>query len=143
MRQFMSANKLVLSYNQGMPREISAHFDDKDLHFQNKDGKRKDFEEGFGPYEYLLGALSGCYYYTLEDIAEERGVKWDSIDIHITGEKRTTVPTTLEDTTMQITVTGASDEHEFTLTAEEASKCCSIFQTISKVSNMHLAIVFK
>lgn len=126
-----------------MPREIFAHYDDKDLYFANKDGEKRVLNEGFGPYEYLLGALSGCYYYTLCDIAEKSSVTWKSIDIHITGEKRTTVPTTLEDTTLQVTVTGASDEHAFTLAAEKASKTCSIFQTISKVSNMHLAVVFK
>lgn len=134
---------LIVVYNGSMAREIFAYFEGDDHHFENTDKKRKDFEEGFGPYEYLLGALSGCYYYTLEDIAEERGVTWDAIDIHVTGHKRTEVPTTLEDTTMLLKVSGASDDHAFTLAAEEASKCCSIFQTIGKVSRMHLAILFK
>lgn len=126
-----------------MMREIKAHFDNDNWIFSDMEGKEKvEFIDGFGPYECLLGALSGCYYSTLEDVAAETGVKWDEADIHVSGKKRETVPTTLEDTFIVITVKGADDHEAFHAAAEEASRRCSIFQTIAKVSNMHLAVKF-
>ena len=56
-----------------MVREVWAHFS-ADGNYFTKDGKRYPYEEGMGPYEYLMGALSGCFASTLRDEMEEKGV---------------------------------------------------------------------
>ncbi len=124
-----------------MDRVINAHFDESAEYFFTPSNDYSTYSDGQGPYEYLLGALSGCYYYTLCDIAENK-VSWDSVDIEAVGRKRKTIPTTLEKTVLTLTVAGASDEDLFKECAEQASKNCSIYQTITKVSEMVLNIEF-
>lgn len=124
-----------------MDRVINAHFDESAEYFFTPSNDYSTFSEGQGPYEYLLGALSGCYYYTLCDIAENK-VTWSSVDIEVVGRKRKTIPTTLEKTLLTLNVTGATDEAIFLKCAEEAARNCSIFQTISKVSEMVLKVEF-
>ena len=125
-----------------MSREINAFFDNSEWYYTSKSGTKVEFTDGFGPYESLLGALAGCYYSTLEDIAKDK-VSWQSVAIHVSGEKRSEVPTTLKETKLELTVKGVSAEELFKECAKEASNCCSIFQTIAKVSAMKLVINFK
>jgi len=125
-----------------MDREIFAHYSGSEEFFQNKEGVRRDLEYGFGPYEYLLGALSSCFYYTAKDLLDSEGVEVKAIDIHAIGTKRDEAPTTLKRTALDVTVTGTSDKDKAKELLEEASRRCSIFQTISKVSEMALSVRF-
>ena len=122
-------------------RKITGHFSSSRRYFENTLGTEFDFTQSTGPYEYLLGALSGCFYSTLESF--ERSSSWKSIDIEITGKKRAEVPTTLEHTTLDITVRGAEDEEEVRKLIDRAASSCSIFATISKVSKMEIKIKFE
>jgi len=90
----------------------------------------------------LLGALSSCFYYTLIEILEKRKVEIPIVEVIVTGEKRTEVPTTLEWVNMEITVTGKVDEKQFLRSVDLAGKYCSIHETISKVAKMSHEVRF-
>lgn len=122
-------------------REINAHFSKDSKYFENNLGTEFHFTQSTGPYEYLLGALAGCYFYTLQSILEN--CSFENVHIDVVGKKRENVPTTLEETSLKIVAKGVSDKKKFKLAAERASEECSIFQTISKVSKMDLEIVFE
>lgn len=124
----------------GQQRTITAHFNQERRYFENSIGREFDFTQSTGPYEYLLGALSGCFYLTL--LATKHKSRWQDVEITVTGIKRDTVPTTLEKTIISITVHGATDEDEFRALAAEAEKNCSIYNTIKTVSEMEVEIKF-
>ncbi len=124
----------------GQQRTITAHFNQERRYFENSIGREFDFTQSTGPYEYLLGALSGCFYLTL--LATKHQSRWQDVEITVTGIKRDTVPTTLEKTIISITVHGATDEDEFRALAAEAEKNCSIYNTIKTVSEMEVEIKF-
>ena len=96
----------------------------------------------FFPYDLLLGALSSCFYYTLIEILEKRKIEIPTVEVIVTGEKRTEVPTTLEWVNMDITVTGNVDENKFLRSVDLAAKYCSIHETISKVAKMSHEVRF-
>lgn len=124
-------------------RKIKAHFDNDDWHFNTTDDLRYDFIDGkSGPYEFLLGALSGCFFSTVEDFIPE-GVVYESADVTVKGRKRSTVPTTLEETIIEIEAKGVSDKKAFEQAVTKAKECCSIFQTIKCVSSMSVEIRYK
>lgn len=122
-----------------MSREIFAHFDNTSRTFKSKEGLTNYFDSTTGPYEYLLGALSGCYYSTLTDVLKGR-VTYDYCNIHVEGEKRAETPTTLERTKMIVCVKNPSSFEDFKRACIETSNYCSIYQTIAKVSKMELIV---
>ena len=130
---------VIKSYHLTMSREIFANFNDTSRSFHSKEGVTNYFDSSTGPYEYLLGALSGCYYSTLVDVLKGR-VTYDSCDIHVEGEKRSETPTTLEHTKMTISVKNPYSFELFKEACIETSNYCSIYQTIAKVSKMELVI---
>ena len=121
-------------------RIITAHFSSGRRYFENTIGSEFDFTSSTGPYEYLLGALSGCFYSTLASYP--RSHEWKSMDIKVTGIKREESPTTLKTTTLDITVNGAEDEEEVRSLIQKAAEDCSIYNTISQVSDMVINIEF-
>ena len=125
----------------GQKRNITAHFTSERRFFENSIGKEFDFTSMTGPYEYLLGALSGCFYSTLASF--ERKSSWKEVTIDVTGIKRDSVPTTLEKTVLAITVTGAEDREEFETLVKKAAEECSIYNTISRVSSMEWTIEYR
>ena len=124
-----------------MERTAKGTFTGEEKFFTNPIGETHEFREGSGPYEYLMGALTGGFYYTLADI--ERKGTWGEITITARGIKRTTSPTTLEHTSLEIVAKNISDKEEFEHLVEKTSQSCSIFQTISKVSEMDIVIRFE
>lgn len=96
----------------------------------------------FYAYDLLLGALSACFYSTLHDILEKQKTVIPTIEIIVTGEKRTEVPTTLEWVNLDITVTGDVNEKQFLRSVDLAAKYCSIHETISKVAIMSHEVKF-
>ncbi len=125
----------------GQMRTITAHFDNSRRYFENAIGKEFDFTQSTGPYEYLLGALSGCFYLTMLSI--KHSVRWSSVDIAVEGIKRDSIPTMLEKTVLKITATAVTDKAEFESLATKAAEECSIFNTIKAVSEMEWTIEYK
>ena len=122
-------------------RSIKAYFSNEKKYFENSLGSEYYYTQATGPYEYLLGALAGCFVSTLSSY--ERHSNWKSLGVEVIGIKRDIVPTTLEDTTLKIDAKGVEDREEFKALIKKASEECSIFQTISKVSKMNIEIAFE
>ena len=122
-------------------RKIKAVFNADTRYFMNSLGNEFHFTSCTGPYEYLLGALSGCFYSTL--CSFDRKSSWQSLEIEVRGIKRDTVPTTLEKTTLDITVFKAEDRAEFESLVAKASMSCSIFKTLEAVSKMDVVISYE
>ncbi len=102
-------------------------------------------EEGtVAPYDMLFGALASCMYSTFLDIMEKKKVPFEAVDVEISGEKRTTIPMTLEWVTVKFVVKGApEDKHKaFQQALDLAAKYCSIYQTIAHVAEMKTEIEF-
>ncbi len=100
------------------------------------------FSEESAPYDYLLGALSGCLFKTFEDIAVKMRVSWEHVSFDVQGEKRDEVPTTLKQVSIIVHATGVDNQKKFTKAFEAATRYCSIYQTISLVSEMHWSVDF-
>lgn len=94
------------------------------------------------PYDLLFMALGSCLYSTFEDIAKKKKISYDNVKIEITGEKRDEVPATLKTCHIIFEVIKASNEKGLEKAMELATKYCSIFQTISHVSEMTWEISF-
>ncbi len=63
--------------------------------------------------------------------------------IDVNGTKRDALPSTLEKTELVITVKDAEDEEEFLSLARQAAAECSIYNTISQVSEMEWRVIFQ
>lgn len=100
-------------------------------------------EGAFFPYDLLLGSLAACFHATLLDILRKKKMDVKQVDVVVTGEKRTEVPTTLKWTNMAITAYGVEDEKSFEKSVELAAKYCSIHHTISQVSEMTHTVEYR
>lgn len=94
------------------------------------------------PYDMLFGALASCLYATFLDVAKKKHIEYKSVDIEVTGEKRTETPTTLKWVNVKMIIKDAQKEAGLIKSAELAAKYCSIYQTIALVADMNLEIEF-
>ena len=139
---FPLAKNSPWNHNLYMIRTATGHFvKDGDRSFTCPDSSVHTFREGSGPYEYLMGALAGCFYSTLSDF--ERTGTWDEVTITASGVKRTTSPTTLEHTQLEIVAKNVSDKEEFGHLVQKTVEACSIYNTISCVSEMDVVVRFE
>ena len=60
-------------------------------------------KEEFLPYELLFGALSSCFYYTLQDILRKKKIDVEEVRNRVEATQRTAVPTTHENDTLHET----------------------------------------
>ena len=88
------------------------------------------------PYDMLPGALGSCLYSTFLDIMNKKRVKYDRAEIHIVGEKRTEVPTTLKWVKVDFKIVNPEKEVGIEQAVKLATEYCSIYQTISHVADM-------
>lgn len=123
-------------------RIIDGHFTPERRYFENTLGREFDYTAATGPYEYLLGALSGCFTSTILDMFF-KDEEYTALDVHIEGEKRESVPSTLKHTLISIRAKGINDKEKFNEAVTRAAESCSIYQTISKVSEMEIRIAFE
>lgn len=94
------------------------------------------------PYHMLYGALGSCFYATFISLARKMKLEFGDCLVEITGNKRAEAPATLEDVYIKFTISNPSDEKKLIRAAELGAKYCSIYETISKVANMHLEVLF-
>ncbi len=99
-------------------------------------------EDSARPYELLFMALGSCMYSTFEDIIVKKRLNCESVQIDVSGEKRTEVPAFLQTCDIKFTVKGADNPDGFRKSFDLACKYCSIFQTLKKVAEMKPEIVF-
>ncbi len=126
-----------------MAREATAYFDDEKASF-TIGGLTCPLEDGRGPYEYLMGALSGCFSFTLQDELEAVGITGCVLNVHTFGEKRESVPTTLRKTTIEMKISGADVAKKDVILScvEKTKEHCSMYQTIKCVSDMNVKVEF-
>ena len=94
------------------------------------------------PYDMLYGALASCLYSTFLDVAKKKHIDFDSVDMQVTGEKRTESPTTLKWVNVKMVIKNAQKEEGLLKSAELAAKYCSIYQTLAHVADMKLEVEF-
>ncbi|MCH3907361.1 MAG: OsmC family protein [Sphaerochaeta sp.] len=123
-------------------RSVRADFVPDHYQFTTPSGDAYAYTPTTGPYEYLLGALSGCLFMTFKDIAKEMHVGWEHMSFQTHGVKRDEIPTWLKSVDIHVTVTGASDAQLFTKAFEKATHNCSIYNTIAKVATMEWTVEF-
>lgn len=100
-------------------------------------------EEGtVSPYDMLYGALASCLYSTFLDVAEKKRIKFESMNIEVTGEKREESPTILKWVNVKMIVKNADKEKGLIEAAELAAKYCSIYYTLAQIADMNLEIEF-
>lgn len=95
------------------------------------------------PYDMLLGALGSCLYATFLDIAKKKRIGFERIEMLVTGEKRTEVPTTLKWVNIKFTIFNAEKELGLEQAAKLSTEYCSIYQTISHVADMSYEVLFE
>jgi len=123
-------------------KQVRADFVPDHYQFSTPAGDAYAYTSTTGPYEYLLGALSGCLFMTFKDIAAKMHVTYEHISFQTHGVKRDEVPTWLESVDIKVTVTGASDASAFTKAFEIATRYCSIYNTLAKVAKMEWTVEF-
>ncbi|MDD4449194.1 MAG: OsmC family protein, partial [Sphaerochaeta sp.] len=114
-------------------------------HYQFTTDKGSSFTIGpeSAPYDYLLGALSGCLFSTFEELAVKMRVSWEHVSFEVHAEKREDVPTTLRELSITVEATGVDNQQKFSKAFETATRYCSIYQTISGVSEMYWSVDFR
>lgn len=97
------------------------------------------------PYNLLLGALLACLYATFLDIVKKMKLEFAGCEMTADGVKREKTPNTLEYVKVVMTISGADGEQvdRFKRATALAAKYCSVYQTISCVSEMELDVRFK
>lgn len=103
-------------------------------------------EEGaLAAYDMFLGGLAACLNHTFQSIVDKKKLTFHSVSYDIVGEKRKEVPTTLETVEVNVTIKGAEEgkEEQYEKAMDLATQYCSVYQTISKVSEMTTNITFK
>ena len=93
----------------------------------------------------LLGALLSCLYATFLDIVKKMKLEFDSCEMTADGVKREETPATLEYVKVTMVISGAAEEQSdrFRRATGLATKYCSVYKTISCVSEMELEVQFK
>lgn len=122
-------------------RHIRADFVPDHFQFSTPDGKAYEIGST-GPYEYLLGALSGCLFKTFDSLAKKMQVSWEHVSMEIEGIKRDEKVAMLKDVIIEVTATGVEDQAKFTKAFETATRYCSIYETLSKVARMEWTVSF-
>jgi putative redox protein len=94
------------------------------------------------PYDLLQGALVSCLHSTFLDILTKKRLALPSAKYEVEGEKRESIPTTLERVTITVTLP-AGQEAEYTKAMALAQKYCSVFNTLSHVATLKVDLHFE
>ncbi len=70
-------------------------------------------------------------------------VSWEHVSFEVHAEKREDVPTMLRELSITVEATGVDNQKKFSKAFETATRYCSIYQTISGVSEMHWSVDFR
>jgi putative redox protein len=101
-----------------------------------------DQDGGQQPYHLLFGALGSCFYATFLSIAIKKRLQFSQVEIEVSGNKRESIPSTLENVTLLLRVYNPSNETGLIKSAELGAKYCSIHETISQVAKIELVVEF-
>ncbi len=103
-----------------------------------------DQPNGMQPYNLLFGALASCFYSTFLSIASKKRMSFDSASVEVSGSKKETGDVrTLDNVQMVLTINNPSNEEQLKKSALLGAKFCSIHETISKVAEIKLEVIFR
>ena len=94
------------------------------------------------PYDMLQGALASCLHSTFFDILTKKRIELDYVHYEVSGEKKETVPTTLEKVFIKVTCPKHDKEEQIRKSMDLATQYCSVYATISKVADISLVLEF-
>ena len=94
------------------------------------------------PYDMLQGALASCLHSTFLDILAKKRIELDYVNYEVSGEKRETVPMTLEKVMIKVTCPKHDKEEQIRKSMDLATQYCSVYATISKVADITLELEF-
>lgn len=97
---------------------------------------------GMKPYHLLYGAMASCFYATFLSISNKMRLSFSNVTIDVSGHKREEEPTTLDYVKVVMKIEHPSDEQKLTKAANLGMKHCSIVETISKVAEIELMLIF-
>ncbi|MDC7245344.1 MAG: OsmC family protein [Sphaerochaetaceae bacterium] len=100
-------------------------------------------QDGFAPYELLLGGLSFCLFKTYESIAQKMKFTYDGVSMDITGIKSDEKVALLKTVRIDVVAKGVEEKAKFTKAFEIATRYCSVFNTLSKIAEMKWDIDFQ
>ena len=97
------------------------------------------------PYNLLLGALLSCLYATFLDIAKKMKLEFIGCEMTADGVKREETPNILQHVKIVMIFSDANKEQikRFNRAVDLAAKYCSVYQTISCISELELEVQFK
>ncbi len=101
-----------------------------------------DQPDGMMPYHLLYGAIGSCFYATFLSVANKKKLTFDRAKIEINGVKRDKIPATLETVHIKFIITNPSDKAQLTEASELGAKFCSIHETVSKVAEVTMDVLF-
>lgn len=129
----MSDYKVNLSFNQDFKGTLET----------NNSRLTIGMEQGdFRPYQLLFGAMGSCFYATFLEISKKMRLTFKTASLIVDGNKRITVPQTLEDVYVSLTIKDASDQLKIEKAAKLGLDHCSIVETIRQVATVHLEVKF-
>lgn len=129
----MDEIKVELQFSEGFNGKLIANNGEAEI--GSKEGQ-------LSPYDMFLGALASCLYSVFLDVINKKKITFEYSRVLVKGIKRDEIPTTLKQTDIVIEIKNASNEKGVLSSAELAKKYCSIYETISKVSEMSLEVKF-
>lgn len=94
------------------------------------------------PYDMLQGALASCLHSTFLDILTKKRIELEFANYEISGEKRETIPTTLEKVFIKVSLPKSDKEEQIRKSMDLAKQYCSVFATISQVADISLELEF-
>ena len=130
----MKTDPIKMTFKEGFVGELSSPTS------KIKIGKQ---ENGIAPYNMIYGALGACFYATFLSISDKMRLTFSGAEIEITGTKRDQSPATLEQVYVKLVVHNPSHEEKLKKAAQLGAQHCSIYETISKVAQMNLEIIFE
>jgi len=129
----MSLNKVYMNFNNTFEGDIiTPSFK---IPVGNGDGRVL-------PYDMIFGALGSCMYVNFQEIADKQKIKFESVTVEVTGDKRDTIPRLLEWVLVKYIVKNCDNKEGLRKASKLSSKYCSIYQTLDSVAKMSCVIEF-
>ena len=99
--------------------------------------------KAFLPYDLTMAGLVGCLYSTFLDVLRKRELTVYGCDVDFSYSKRKERPYTLETVDISFSVDSKHTLYELRKALDEAKDHCSMYYTISQVSDINLEIKLK
>lgn len=100
-------------------------------------------DQGMKPYHLLFGSIASCFYATFLSVANKMRLSFTDAAIEVSGNKRDDDIATLDYVKIEMVIYNGSNDEKLNKAAELGAKYCSIHETVSKVANIELVVLFE